>query len=114
VVTRVLLLQLGVTAVAALLFLVLSGSKASLSALTGGLVCFLAGLPYALRVASTRPASAMHALWVHGLGELSKVAFTLVALAVIFTRYGPEVSAVPLLVTYISATLSYWVALISP
>ena len=106
------MLQLGFAALGSLGFLTLSGTKAALSALVGGLLCLFAGLPYALRVAAARTASPMQVLWIHGLGELSRVGIAIGALVVIFSRYPNEIAAMPMLSTYIAATLSYWVALI--
>jgi F0F1-type ATP synthase assembly protein I len=109
---RVLLLQLGIAAVGSLGFYAFSDTKAALSALTGGLLCLVAGLPYSLRVASARTASPMQVLWIHGLGELSRVGITIGVMVVIFNRFQNEIAALPMLSTYIAATLSYWVALI--
>jgi len=109
---RVLMLQLGITAVGSGAFLVLSGTNEALSALLGGLLCLIAGLPYALRVSAARTASPMQVLWIHGLGELSRVGIAIGVMVVVFNRFGHEVSALPMLSMYIAATLSYWVALI--
>ncbi len=113
-VLRVLALQIGASLGGGLLFLLVSGEQAGLSALAGGLTCFIAGLPYALRVSATRAASPMHTLMVHGFGELSKIAISILAMGLLFYHFGKTISPMPMLTTYIAATLSYWVALILP
>lgn len=106
------MLQLGIAVVGCLGFLLLSDTKAAFSALVGGLLCLVAGLPYALRVAAARTASPMQVLWIHGLGELSRVGITIGVMVVMFNRFQNDIAALPMLSTYIAATLSYWVALI--
>ncbi len=54
----------------------------------------------------------MQVLWIHGLGELSRVGITIGVMVVMFNRFQNEIAALPMLSTYIAATLSYWVALI--
>lgn len=113
-VRRVLWLQLGVSVTSAGLFATLSGSVAAVSALVGGLVCLLGSVFYALRVGFTKPLNAAHAFWQHALGEGMKIAVTLGLIAVLFSRYGDRIAALPLLITFIVATLCYWVALLLP
>jgi len=105
-------LQLGATTLGTLLFWAGSGPNAAFSAMVGGLLCFFAGLPYALRVSAVRTASPMQVLWLHGWGELSKIGIAIGVMLVIFVRFEQEIAALPMLCTYILATLSYWVALI--
>jgi F0F1-type ATP synthase assembly protein I len=113
-VVLVLALQLGAALAGGLLFLLFSTANAALSALAGGLTCFIAGLPYALRVSATRAASPMHTLMVHGFGEFSKILISLVAMGVLLYKFETIISPLPMLTTYFAAALSYWVALILP
>ena len=110
----VLALQFGVSLAGGLLFLLLLGANAGLSALAGGLTCFIAGLPYALRVSATRAASPMHTLMVHGFGEFSKILISLVTMGVLLNKFEAIISPVPMLTTYFAAAMSYWLALILP
>lgn len=80
--------------------------------MAGGLICFLAGLPYALRVSAARAASPMQTLMVHGFGEISKILISLVTMGVLLNKFETIISPVPMLTTYFAAALSYWFALI--
>jgi F0F1-type ATP synthase assembly protein I len=111
---RVLAVQVGITVTCGLLFWFFSGVRGAVSSAAGGAICLIAALPYAFRAGFVRPKSASHAFVTHALGELLKLVVLLALLTVAFVRFGDRLAALPLLVTFIAATLAYWVALLMP
>lgn len=113
-VRRVLLLQLGITVTCGLLFWLTSGVRGALSSVAGGAICLIAALPYAFRVGFVRARSASQAFVAHAIGELLKLVVLVILLAAVFVQFGDRLAALPLLVTFMTATLAYWVALLMP
>ncbi|MEJ0003202.1 MAG: ATP synthase subunit I [Pararobbsia sp.] len=105
---KVVAAQMAVSLVAALVcwqFLA-SQAHAARSALLGGAICWVPGALFALRLRRGLQQSMLG--WM--LGEAIKMGVT-VAMFVVIAVYVPDVRWVPLLVTYLVALKTYWVAL---
>ncbi len=89
-VARVLLAQLGLTAVLAMLFWGTDGRISGYSALLGGLTCVIPNAFLALRLAVPRRDPGASAL-VHAayIGELGKLALTVLMFSMVFTLVRP-------------------------
>ncbi len=109
-VRRIIGLQVAVSAVIALLCLVVYGANAAASAFLGGAIGFLGSLAYARRIAreTTDPKALLRA---HVVGEVQKLALTVILFAAVLILY-KGVATLPLLLTFIATLVVYWVALL--
>ncbi|CAB3778829.1 ATP synthase subunit I [Pararobbsia alpina] len=106
---RVVAAQMVVSLVAALIcwqFLSQPGDAAR-SALLGGAICWVPGALFALRLRRVGHQQSMLG-WM--VGEAIKMGVT-VAMFVAIAKYVPDVRWLPLLITYLVALKTYWVAL---
>jgi ATP synthase protein I len=106
---RVVAAQMVVSLVAALicwLFLSQPGDAAR-SALLGGAICWVPGALFALRLRMVGHRQSMFG-WM--VGEAIKMGVT-IAMFVAIAKYVPDLRWLPLLVTYLVALKTYWVAL---
>ena len=102
---KVLLAQLGLSVVLAMLFWGFKGHVSGYSALLGGLTCVIPNAFLALRLAVPRRDPGAGAL-VHAayIGELGKLALTVLMFVMVFTLVKP-LAAMPLFVGFIGAQL---------
>jgi len=119
---RIIGLQVAVSVVIALTCLVFYGANAAMSAFLGGAIGFLGSLAYAWRIAGPRtrgtgdaadgraadPGALMRA---HLVGEVQKLALTVILFVVVLAFY-KGVATLPLLLTFIATLVVYWVALL--
>ena len=104
-VTTILLGQLGLSVVLALLFWGIGGRIAGYSALLGGLTCVIPNAFLALRLVVPRRDPGAHGLLRAAyIGELGKIALTVLMFSLVFTLVRP-VAALPLFSGFIGATL---------
>jgi ATP synthase protein I len=106
---RVVAAQMVVSLVAALicwLFLSQPGDAAR-SALLGGAICWVPGALFALRLRMVGHRQSMFG-WM--VGEAIKMGVT-IAMFVAIAKYVPDLRWLPLLITYLVALKTYWVAL---
>ena len=105
-VAKVLLAQLGLTLVLGMLFWGTDGRVSGYSALLGGLICVIPNAFLALRLAaSTRDPGAKALVRAAYIGELGKLALTVLFFSMVFTLVQP-LAAVPLFVGFIAAQLA--------
>lgn len=104
-VTRLLLAQLGLTVVLAALFWGMDGVTSGYSALLGGLTCVIPNAFLALRLSVPRrdpgPGALVRAAYI---GELGKLALTVLMFTVVFTLVKP-LEAWPLFAGFVAAQL---------
>jgi len=104
-ISRILLAQLGLGVVLAMLFWGVSGRVAGYSALLGGLTCVIPNAFLALRLVVPRREPGAGALVKAAyIGELGKLALTVIMFSVIFTLVQP-LAALPLFAGFIGAQL---------
>ncbi len=104
-VATILLGQLGLSVALALLFWGIGGRTAGYSALLGGLTCVIPNAFLALRlVVPRRDPGAQGLLRAAYIGELGKIALTVLMFSLVFTLVRP-IAAVPLFTGFIGATL---------
>ena len=106
---KVVAAQMVVSLIAALVcwqFLRQPGDAAR-SALLGGAICWVPGALFALRL---RSVSLQRSMFGWMVGEAIKMGVT-IAMFVAIARYVPDVRWLPLLITYLVALKTYWVAL---
>jgi ATP synthase protein I len=104
-VVKVLLAQLGLSVVLATLFWGIEGRISGYSALLGGLTCVLPNAFLALRLAVPRRDPGAGALVQAAyIGELGKLALTVLMFSMVFTLVRP-LAALPLFVGFIAAQL---------
>jgi len=104
-ISRVLLAQLGLSVVLAMLFWGVSGRVAGYSALLGGLTCVIPNAFLALRLVVPRREPGAGALVKAAyIGELGKLALTVIMLSVVFTLVQP-LAAWPVFAGFIGAQL---------
>ena len=104
-ISRILLAQLGLGMVLAMLFWGVSGRVAGYSALLGGLTCVIPNAFLALRLVVPRREPGAGALVKAAyIGELGKLALTVIMFIVIFTLVQP-LAAWPLFAGFIGAQL---------
>lgn len=105
-VSRVLLVQLGLSVVLAVLFWGVMGDVAAYSSLLGGLICVIPNAFLALRLVVPRrdpgPGALVRAAYI---GELGKLALTVLMFGMAFTLVRP-LAAWPLFAGFIVATLA--------
>lgn len=105
-VARLLLAQLGLTVVLAALFWGMDGVVSGYSALLGGLTCVIPNAFLALRLKVSRrdpgPGALVRAAYV---GELGKLALTVLMFTVVFTLVRP-LEAWPLFAGFVAAQLA--------
>ena len=102
---KVLLAQLGLSVVLAMLFWGFKGYVSAYSALLGGLTCVVPNVFLALRLAVPRRDPGAGALVNAAyIGELGKLALTVIMFVMIFTLVKP-LAALPLFVGFIAAQL---------
>jgi ATP synthase protein I len=105
-VAKVLLAQVGVTLVLAMLFWGMDGRVSGYSALLGGLTCVIPNAFLALRLAaSTRDPGARALVRAAYIGELGKLALTVLFFSMVFTLVQP-LAAGPLFAGFIAAQLA--------
>ena len=104
-VAKVLLAQLGVSAVLAMLFWGMNGQVAGYSALLGGLTSVIPNAFLALRLVMPRRSRGAGALVQAAyIGELGKLALTVLMFTMVFTLVRP-LSPLPLFVCFIAVQL---------
>jgi len=102
---KILLGQLAISAVLAMLFWGIGGRIAGYSALLGGLTCVIPNAFLALRlVAPRRDAGARGLVRAAYIGEVGKIALTVLMFSLVFTLVRP-LAAGPLFTGFIAATL---------
>ena len=105
-VAKVLLAQLGLTLVLGILFWGTDGRVSGYSALLGGLICVIPNAFLALRLAaSTRDPGARALVRAAYIGELGKLALTVLFFSMAFTLVEP-LAAGPLFAGFIAAQLA--------
>jgi len=105
-VAKVLLAQLGLTVALALIFWGTDGRVSGYSALLGGLTCVIPNAFLALRlVAPRRDPGAGALVRAAYIGELGKLALTVLMFSMVFTLVRP-LAAGPLFVGFIAAQLA--------
>ena len=105
-VAKVLLAQLGLTLVLGMLFWGTDGRVSGYSALLGGLICVIPNAFLALRLAaSTRDPGARALMRAAYIGEIGKLALTVLFFSMVFTLVKP-LAAGPLFVGFIAAQLA--------
>lgn len=110
-VRRIVRLQVAVSAAIALLFLAVSGVNAAVSAFLGGAIGFLGSLAYARRIAGPPTSDPKVLLRAHFVGEVQKLALTVILFVAVLILY-KGVATLPLLLTFIATLVVYWVALL--
>jgi ATP synthase protein I len=104
-ISKVLLAQLGLSVVLAMLFWGVNGRVAGYSALLGGLTCVIPNAFLALRlIASRRDAGAGALVRAAYIGELGKLALTVLMFGAVFVLVQP-LEAWPLFAAFIAAQL---------
>jgi ATP synthase protein I len=105
-ISKVLLAQLGLSVVLAMLFWGIGGGVPAYSALLGGLICVIPNAFLALRLVVPRrdpgPGALMRAAYI---GELGKVALTVLMFGIVFVLVRP-VAALPLFLGFIAGQLA--------
>jgi ATP synthase protein I len=105
-ISKVLLAQLGLSAVLAMLFWGIGGRVPAYSALLGGMICVIPNAFLALRLVMPRrdsgPGALMRAAYI---GELGKLALTVLMFSLVFTLVRP-LAAWPLFAGFIGAQLT--------
>jgi len=101
-------IQLACTGVAALVWLMLSGSNAARSAVVGGLIIALGTLVFAWRLFATNWPAASAARGFYA-GEVLKWIWVVGAFALALTRGGME--PLPLLTGLLASQCGFWVAI---
>jgi ATP synthase protein I len=109
-VRKVMGIQAAIVLLSTLLSYVLAGSVTALAVLLGGAIAVVSGGVYALRMLTVKNNEAQTLVRAHYMGEMAKMAVTLLMFAVVFIWY-PVVAALPLFLGYVAALLAYWVAL---
>jgi ATP synthase protein I len=109
-VRKVLGIQAAIAIFSATLSFVLAGGESGVAVLLGGAIALVSGGVYALRMLTVKDSEAQTLVRAHYLGEMGKMAATLLMFAAIFIWY-PSVQALPLFGGYMAALLAYWVAL---
>ena len=105
-VAKVLLAQLGLTLVLGMLFWGTDGRVSGYSAVLGGLICVIPNAFLALRLAaSTRDPGARALMRAAYIGEIGKLALTVLLFSMVFTLVQP-LAAGPLFVGFIAAQLA--------
>jgi ATP synthase protein I len=106
---RVVIAQMVVSLIASLIWWLCSShpGHAALSALAGGAICWVPSAMFALRLKSRGAQGSAMGLVV---GEAVKMGLTLAMFVAIAVGY-PGVLWLPLLVTYLVALKTYWLAL---
>ena len=105
-ISKVLLAQLGLSVVLAVLFWGIDGRVAGYSALLGGLICVIPNGFLALRLVMPRRDPRARALVQAAyIGELGKLALTVLMFGVVFTLVRP-LAAWPLFAAYIAGQLA--------
>ena len=105
-VAKVLLAQLGLTLVLGMLFWGTDGRVSGYSAVLGGLICLIPNAFLALRLAaSTRDPGARALMRAAYIGEIGKLALTVLLFSMVFTLVQP-LAAGPLFVGFIAAQLA--------
>ena len=105
-VAKVLLAQLGLTVALALIFLGTDGRVSGYSVLLGGLTCVIPNAFLALRLAAPRRDPGAGALVRAAyIGELGKIALTVLMFSMVFTLVRP-LAAGPLFAGFIAAQLA--------
>jgi ATP synthase protein I len=103
---RVLLAQLGLSMVVAAIFWGMDGLTSGYSALLGGLICVIPNAFLALRLAAPRRDPGAGALVRAAyIGELGKLALTVLMFGVVFTQVKP-LSAGPLFIGFVAGQLA--------
>lgn len=110
-VRRIIGLQVAVTVVIALLCLAVYGANAAASAFLGGAIGFLGSLAYARRIAAPQTSDPKALLRAHFIGEVQKLALTVILFAAVLILY-KGVATLPLLLTFIATLAVYWIALL--
>ena len=110
-VTRLIGLQVAVSAAVALLFLIFSGANAAASAFLGGAIGFIGSFAYARKIAAPRTSDPKDLLRAHLVGEALKLGLTVILFAAVLALY-EDVAALPMLLTFIATLAVYWVALL--
>jgi ATP synthase protein I len=110
-VRRIIGLQVAVSGVIALLCLVVYGANAAASAFLGGAIGFLGSLAYARRIAARETSDPKVLLRAHFIGEVQKLALTVILFVAVLILY-KGVATLPLLLTFIATLVVYWVALL--
>ncbi len=112
---RIVGLQVAVSVAIALAYLVFHGANAAVSAFLGGAIGFLGSLAYAWKIAGPQSrrtnADPAALLRTHLVGEVQKLALTVVLFAAVLVLY-EDVATLPLLLTFIATLVVYWVALL--
>lgn len=110
IVKTILLIQLGVIALAALIALGSAGFKAAYSAMIGGGINLLATGYAAVRMFTAKPGSSggqmLRSLIV---AEITKIALTIILFTVVLLYL--DVSYAPLFLTYAVTMLAFWLVL---
>lgn len=113
-VTIILLGQLVISAVLAMLFWGVGGRIAGYSALLGGLTCVIPNAFLALRLAAPRrDAGARGLVRAAYIGEIGKIALTVLMFSMVFTLVRP-LAAGPLFTGFIAATLVTFTGFLVP
>jgi ATP synthase protein I len=110
-VRRIIGLQVAVSAAIALLCLAVYGANAAVSAFLGGAIGFLGSLAYARRIAAPQTSDPKVLLRAHFVGEVQKLALTVILFAAVLILY-KGVATLPMLLTFIATLVVYWVALL--
>jgi len=104
-------LQVGVTALAAVVVWGLAGGTAAGSALLGGAIGVIPTALHAFLVARRRFGTPTSLLRTHLIGEASKLALMAILFAVVLSHLR-WVAALPLLLTFIATLFCHWFALL--
>lgn len=109
---RVLVVQLGIAALGAVLALVWGGAPMVKAALVAGFIAAVPALAYSRVVAWMQMLVPRSVLLAHALGELLKLALTVVLLALAFVFLQYKISIPYFFGVYVLCLMSYGVALI--
>jgi ATP synthase protein I len=110
-VSRVICLQVLVTAVIALVLLSVKGGHAAVSALVGGAIGFSASALYALTISFPRSNQPKDVLRAHYRAEVYKLLGTFFLFVAVFSLF-PDISAPMLLLAFAGTLIVYWTALL--
>ena len=110
-VRRIIGLQVAVSAAIALVCFAIYGVNAAASAFLGGAIGFLGSLAYARRIAAPQTSDPKVLLRAHFIGEVQKLALTVILFAAVLILY-KGVATLPLLLTFIATLVVYWIALL--
>ena len=112
VISKVLMLQLGLSAFLAMLFWGIDGGVAAYSTLLGGLTCVIPNAFLALRLVVSRhnpePSALVRAVYI---GELGKLVLTILIFSIIFTLVRPF-AAWPLFAGFIGVQMATFAGLL--